>query len=201
MRAVQTDGSRSAAAYATQLKTRISGPSSIASFIFPLVRFAAPGGLRLLGAGACEPKRLSGESYITHPLARRRSGVVEWRMDTKHHGGPAPRCRPETGATKRELTGLFGREVAQLVDGLQTGQDGVRLVSRGPGRKFPQDADGHGAGLARCVLIKLADRQHNPGHHMAAVRPTSSAGSPRNLEFTPIALRLGFEQTLPGAPG
>ena len=62
-------------------------------------------------------KRMSGEAYITHPLAVA-GAVVEWRMD-----GDAI-CAAllhdvleDTGTSKRELADKFGNEVAELVDG------------------------------------------------------------------------------------
>ena len=63
-------------------------------------------------------KRMSGEAYITHPLAVA-GAVVEWRMD-----GDAVAAAllhdvlEDTGTSKRELAEKFGKEVAELVDGL-----------------------------------------------------------------------------------
>jgi guanosine-3',5'-bis(diphosphate) 3'-pyrophosphohydrolase len=61
---------------------------------------------------------LSGEAYITHPLAVA-GAVVEWRMDSDAiMAALLHDVLEDTGTTKRELSDKFGREVAELVDGL-----------------------------------------------------------------------------------
>ena len=63
-------------------------------------------------------KRMSGEAYITHPLAVA-GAVVEWRMDADAiMAALLHDVLEDTGTTKRELSDKFGREVAELVDGL-----------------------------------------------------------------------------------
>src|SRR5512139_754955 len=63
-------------------------------------------------------RRMSGEPYITHPLAVA-GAVTEWRMD-----GDAIVAAllhdvlEDTGTTKAELAAKFGKDVAELVDGL-----------------------------------------------------------------------------------
>src|SRR6185369_13920071 len=63
-------------------------------------------------------KRMSGEPDITQPLAVA-GAVVEWRMAAD--AGAAVLLHEvleDTGATQRELAEKFGKEVAELVDGL-----------------------------------------------------------------------------------
>ncbi len=137
--------------------------------------------------------RLSGEPYITHPLAVA-GAVVEWRMD-----GDAV-CAAlmhdvleDTGVTKAELAERFGNGVADLVDGLSK-LDKIEFASH-------QEAQAENfrkmllamARDLRVVLIKLADRHHNL-QTMSAVRPDKRRRIAREtLEiYAPIANRLGL---------
>ena len=136
-------------------------------------------------------KRLSGEPYITHPLAVA-GAVVEWRMDTEAiMAALLHDVLEDTGATKRELTDLFGREVAELVDGLSK-LDKMEFASyhEAQAENFRKMLMAMARDL-RVVLIKLADRQHNLAT-MAAVRPDKQRRiASETLEiYAPIALRL-----------
>ena len=138
-------------------------------------------------------KRLSGEPYITHPLAVA-GAVVEWRMDTEAiMAALLHDVLEDTGATKRELTDLFGREVAELVDGLSK-LDKMEFASyhEAQAENFRKMLMAMARDL-RVVLIKLADRQHNLAT-MAAVRPDKQRRiASETLEiYAPIALRLGL---------
>ena len=63
-------------------------------------------------------KRMSGEPYITHPLAVA-GAIVEWRMDADAvMAALLHDVLEDTGTTKHELAELFGKGVAELVDGL-----------------------------------------------------------------------------------
>ncbi|MDP3439983.1 MAG: HD domain-containing protein, partial [Azonexus sp.] len=60
-------------------------------------------------------KRMSGEAYITHPLAVA-GAIVEWRMDADAIVAALLHdVLEDTGTTKHELAELFGKEVAELV--------------------------------------------------------------------------------------
>ncbi|HNE43751.1 MAG TPA: RelA/SpoT family protein, partial [Rhodocyclaceae bacterium] len=140
-------------------------------------------------------KRLSGEPYITHPLAVA-GAVVEWRMDTEAiMAALLHDVLEDTGATKRELTDLFGREVAELVDGLSK-LDKMEFASyhEAQAENFRKMLMAMARDL-RVVLIKLADRQHNLAT-MAAVRPDKQRRiASETLEiYAPIALRLGLNK-------
>ena len=140
-------------------------------------------------------KRMSGEAYITHPLAVA-GAVVEWRMDADAIAAALLHdVLEDTGTTKRELAEKFGREVAELVDGLSK-LDKMEFSSY-------QDAQAENfrkmlmamARDLRVVLIKLADRQHNL-QTMAAMRPDKRRRiAIETLEiYAPIALRLGLNK-------
>jgi len=139
--------------------------------------------------------RLSGEPYITHPLAVA-GAVVEWRMDAEAiMAALLHDVLEDTPVTKEELSTRFGREVAELVDGLSK-LDRIEFPSQ-------QEAQAENfrkmlmamARDIRVVLIKLADRQHNI-RTMAALRPDKRRRIAREtLEiYAPIALRLGLSK-------
>ena len=137
--------------------------------------------------------RLSGEPYITHPLAVA-GALAEWRMDVK--GIVAALLHDvmeDTAVTKAEISDKFGRDVADLVDGLSK-LDRIEFQSY-------QDAQAENfrkmlmamAHDLRVVLIKLADRRHNL-ETMAHVRPDKRKRIARETLdiYVPIASRLGL---------
>ena len=140
-------------------------------------------------------KRMSGEAYITHPLAVA-SAVVEWRMD-----GDAIMAAllhdvlEDTGTSKQELADKFGREVAELVDGLSK-LDKMEFASyqEAQAENFRKMLMAMARDL-RVVLIKLADRQHNL-QTMSAMRPDKRRRiAAETLDiYAPIALRLGLNK-------
>jgi guanosine-3',5'-bis(diphosphate) 3'-pyrophosphohydrolase len=83
----------------------------------------------------------------------------------------------DTGTTKRELAELFGKEVAELVDGLSK-LDKMEFASyqEAQAENFRKMLMAMARDL-RVVLIKLADRQHNL-QTMAAMRPDKRAALP-----------------------
>ena len=139
--------------------------------------------------------RLSGEPYITHPLAVA-GAVVEWRMDVEAvMAALLHDVLEDTRVTKEELVERFGREVADLVDGLSK-LDRIEFASH-------QEAQAENfrkmlmamARDIRVVLIKLADRQHNI-RTMSALRPDKRRRiAHETLDiYAPIALRLGLNK-------
>ncbi|HRE16988.1 MAG TPA: bifunctional (p)ppGpp synthetase/guanosine-3',5'-bis(diphosphate) 3'-pyrophosphohydrolase [Rhodocyclaceae bacterium] len=140
-------------------------------------------------------KRLSGEPYITHPLAVA-GAVVEWRMDAEAvMAALLHDVLEDTGVSKGELSEHFGREVAELVDGLSkldkmeftTYQDAQAENFRKMLMAMARDL--------RVVLIKLADRHHNI-QTMGAMRPDKRLRiAMETLDiYAPIALRLGLNK-------
>ena len=140
-------------------------------------------------------KRMSGEAYITHPLAVA-GAVVEWRMD-----GDAVAAAllhdvlEDTGTSKRELAERFGKEVAELVDGLSK-LDKMEFASyqEAQAENFRKMLMAMARDL-RVVLIKLADRQHNL-QTMSAMRLDKRRRiATETLDiYAPIALRLGLNK-------
>lgn len=140
-------------------------------------------------------KRMSGEPYITHPLAVA-GAVVEWRMDADAICAALMHdVLEDTGTTKRELADRFGKEVAELVDGLSK-LDKMEFASyqEAQAENFRKMLMAMARDL-RVVLIKLADRQHNL-QTMSAMRADKRARIAREtLEiYAPIALRLGLNK-------
>ena len=140
-------------------------------------------------------KRMSGEAYITHPLAVA-GAVVEWRMDADAiMAALLHDVLEDTGTTKRELSEKFGREVAELVDGLSK-LDKMEFASyqEAQAENFRKMLMAMARDL-RVVLIKLADRQHNL-QTMSAMRPDKQRRiATETLDiYAPIALRLGLNK-------
>ena len=140
-------------------------------------------------------RRMSGEAYITHPLAVA-GAVVEWRMDGDAIAAALLHdVLEDTGTTKHELAEKFGKEVAELVDGLSK-LDKMEFASyqEAQAENFRKMLMAMARDL-RVVLIKLADRQHNLAT-MSAMRADKRARIAREtLEiYAPIALRLGLNK-------
>ena len=140
-------------------------------------------------------KRMSGEPYITHPLAVA-GAVVEWRMDADAICAALLHdVLEDTGASKHELAEAFGKPVAELVDGLSK-LDKMEFASyqEAQAENFRKMLMAMARDL-RVVLIKLADRQHNL-QTMSAMRADKRARIAReSLEiYAPIALRLGLNK-------
>lgn len=137
--------------------------------------------------------RLSGEPYITHPLAVA-GALAEWRMDAQAIVAALLHdVMEDTAVTKAQIAERFGKQVADLVDGLSK-LDKIEFQSY-------QDAQAENfrkmlmamASDLRIVLIKLADRRHNL-QTMAPVRPEKRRRiAHETLEiYAPIATRLGL---------
>ena len=138
-------------------------------------------------------KRLSGEPYITHPLAVA-GALAEWRMDVQAViAALLHDVMEDTAVTKNEIAVRFGKQVADLVDGLskleriefQSYQDAQAENFRKMLMAMARDL--------RIVLIKLADRLHNL-QTMAPLRPDKRRRiAHETLEiYAPIATRLGL---------
>src|SRR5574343_112257 len=101
----------------------------------------------------------------------------------------------DTGTSKRELAERFGKEVAELVDGLSK-LDKMEFASyqEAQAENFRKMLMAMARDL-RVVLIKLADRQHNM-QTMSAMRPDKKRRIARETLdiYAPIALRLGLNK-------
>jgi GTP pyrophosphokinase len=138
-------------------------------------------------------KRQSGEAYITHPVA------VADILAELHLDGPTLTAAilhdvvEDTPSSMAEVEQKFGREVAELVDGV-TKLDQVQFKSR----KEAQAESFRKMILAmvrdiRVIMVKLADRTHNM-RTLSAMPPEKRRSVARETLdiYAPIANRLGI---------
>lgn len=138
-------------------------------------------------------KRISGEAYITHPLAVA-GALADWKMD-----GVAIMAAllhdtiEDTGVTKAELAKRFGKPVADLVEGLSK-LDRLEFASQheAQAENFRKMLLAMARDI-RVILIKLTDRLHNM-QTLGSMRPDKRRRIAREtLEiYAPIANRLGL---------
>ncbi|GHT93559.1 guanosine-3',5'-bis(diphosphate) 3'-pyrophosphohydrolase [Betaproteobacteria bacterium] len=139
--------------------------------------------------------RLSGEPYVTHPLAVA-SVVAAWRMDADAVCAALLHdVLEDTGTAKDDLARRFNPSIADLVDGLSK-LDKIEFSSyrEAQAENFRKMLLAMARDL-RVVLIKLADRYHNLST-MSAIRPDKRRRIAREtLEiYAPIANRLGLNK-------
>ncbi len=143
----------------------------------------------------CHQKRKDGSPYIIHPLAVAEI-VVEMGLDTDAIlGALLHDCIEDTDASHEEIEKLFGRPVAELVEG-------VTKLTRA---NFTSTEEAQMENLRkmfmamskdiRVVLIKIADRLHNmrtmqyqtPAKQISKCRETMDI-------YAPLAHRLGMQK-------
>jgi GTP pyrophosphokinase/guanosine-3',5'-bis(diphosphate) 3'-pyrophosphohydrolase len=139
--------------------------------------------------------RLSGEPYITHPLAVA-GALAEWHMDAQAViAALLHDVMEDTAVSKAEIAERFGKSVAELVDGLSK-LDKIEFQSyaEAQAENFRKMLMAMARDL-RVVLIKLADRLHNL-QTMSAVRADKRRRiATETLEiYAPIANRLGLNK-------
>ncbi len=148
----------------------------------------------LFGAEAHDgQQRMSGEPYITHPLAVARILAGMYMDHQSIMAAILHDVIEDTPTAKEQLAGEFGEEVAELVDG----------VSKITQIKFHSRAEAQAENFRkmilamvrdiRVVLIKLADRLHNM-RTLGVMPPEKRRRIAREtLEiYAPIANRLGM---------
>jgi len=148
----------------------------------------------LFGAQAHQgQQRRSGEPYIHHPLAVAKI-LAELRMDYKSIAAAILHdVIEDTPTAKDQLVNEFGKEVAELVDGvskLTQIQFESRLEAQAENFRKMLLAMAHDI---RVIIIKLADRMHNM--RTLGVMPEDSRRriARETLEiYAPIANRLGM---------
>ena len=139
--------------------------------------------------------RVSGEPYITHPLAV--AGMVaDWRLDAQAVMAALMHdAMEDCGITKVELIERFGAPTAELVDGL-TKLDKLQFSTReeSQAESFRKMLLAMARDV-RVILIKLADRLHNMRTMLAMVANKRQRIARETLDiYAPIAHRLGLNQ-------
>ena len=137
--------------------------------------------------------RNSGEPYISHPLAVA-SILAKWHLDSQALTAALLHdVMEDTAVTKNELLKIFGKPVAELVDG----------VSKLDKIEFETQAEAQAENFrkmllamardVRVILIKLADRLHNMRTLDAVPAHKRRRIARETLEiYAPIANRLGL---------
>ncbi len=136
--------------------------------------------------------RLTGHSYITHPLAVANI-LSEMHMDEQSIAAAVLHdVLEDTGTTKSDLVSEFGGEVAHIVDGVSKLGKMFRTHEQAQAENFQKMAIAMANDL-RVILVKLADRLHNM--RTIGVMPLDKRRriSRETLDFyAPIANRLGM---------
>lgn len=150
---------------------------------------------RFSGAAHAGQTRQSGEPYISHPLAVAEI-LAGWRLDSQAlMAALLHDVMEDTSVTKAQISDMFGKPVADLVDGVSK-LDKIEFQSA-------EDAQAENfrkmllamARDVRVILIKLADRLHNM-RTLAAVAPAKRRRvAQETMEiYAPIANRLGLNE-------
>jgi len=137
-------------------------------------------------------KRLSGEAYLIHPVAVA-DIIAELKLDVPSVVGALLHDTVEdTLATLDEVRGLFGREIAALVDGVTKLGRAFRSHEEKQAENFRKMLLAMGKDV-RVILIKLADRVHNMRtlSHLPEHKQILTAQETLDI-YAPLAHRLGI---------
>ncbi|MBS9777775.1 MAG: RelA/SpoT family protein [Gammaproteobacteria bacterium] len=141
-----------------------------------------------------EQKRRSGEPYICHPLKVAEILAKEVRFDLPVlQAAVLHDVIEDTDVTKPEVEAVFGKEVANLVDGVSKLEKESGLSPKElQARTFEKLVHAMQAD-PRVVMIKFADRMHNM-QTLVALRPDKRRRIARETldVYVPIASRLGM---------
>ncbi len=142
--------------------------------------------------------RLSGEAYISHPLAVAHQ-LIDWEMDIDSVlAGILHDTVEDTGMALEDIEKKFGRDVAFLVDGV-TKVSRVRSGMRNLESYLPATKDNLTKLMiavgedVRVLIIKLADRLHNMRTLEYQPREKQKKIARETMEvFAPLADRLNM---------
>src|SRR5690625_2266819 len=138
-------------------------------------------------------KRLSGEPYITHPLAVARI-LAEMRLDYQSVAAAILHdVIEDTPTAKEQVAREFGEDIADLVDGVsKLTQIDFKSKAEAQAESFRKMVLAMSKDI-RVILIKLADRLHNM-RTIWVMRPDKRRRiAQETLEiYAPIAQRLGI---------
>ena len=135
-------------------------------------------------------QRASGEPYLSHPLEVANL-LVDFKMDvTTVTAGLLHDVLEDTAATKADLEREFGREIADLVDGVtKIGKLAFSSREERQAENFRKMLVAMARDL-RVLMIKLADRLHNMGPSTTC-RPTRPRRSRRRPSTSTRPWRIG----------
>jgi GTP pyrophosphokinase len=137
--------------------------------------------------------RHSGEAYITHPLAVAKV-LAEWHLDAQAlMAALLHDVVEDTPTTKAEIAKTFGKQVAELVDGVsKIDRIEFATLQHAQAENFRKMLLAMARDV-RVILIKLADRLHNM-RTLEAVPPEKQERIARETLdiYAPIANRLGL---------
>jgi guanosine-3',5'-bis(diphosphate) 3'-pyrophosphohydrolase len=138
-------------------------------------------------------QRASGEPYLSHPLEVANL-LVNFKMDvTTVTAGLLHDVLEDTAATKADLEREFGREIAELVDGVtKLGKLNFSSREQRQAENFRKMLVAMARDL-RVLLIKLADRLHNMRtlQYLPSEKARQIAQETLDI-YAPLAHRLGM---------
>jgi GTP pyrophosphokinase len=139
-------------------------------------------------------KRLSGEDFITHPVAVAKT-LISWNLDDSAVvAGLLHDTVEDGGATREDIVKEFGEEVAFIVDGV-TKITKIHLKGS-TSEQFEENLRKMLLVMAkdlRVILVKLADRLHNMQTLEYLSENKQRENAKETLEiYAPLAERLGI---------
>jgi guanosine-3',5'-bis(diphosphate) 3'-pyrophosphohydrolase len=137
--------------------------------------------------------RASGEPYLSHPLEVAHL-LVDFKMDvTTVTAGLLHDVLEDTGTTKEDLEREFGREIAELVDGVtKIGKLAFSSREERQAENFRKMLVAMARDL-RVLMIKLADRLHNMRTLQYLPEDKARKIAQETLDiYAPLAHRLGM---------